>query len=59
MGEDIGDLNIQMLLGATDAAMSIIEGCCVAFLLLVRKKQVSGLGISVFGMKSNWLDPRR
>ena len=59
VGEAIGDLNMQMLLGATEAAMSIIDGCCVAFLLFLRKKHGNGLGISVFGVNSNSVDPRR
>lgn len=59
VGEAIGDLNMQMLLGATEAAMSIMEGCCLAFLLLFKKKHGNGLGISVFGVNSNSVDPRR
>ena len=55
-GEVLGDRNIQMLLGATEAAMSIIEGFLSANLLLVRKKHFIGFGISVLGVNSNSLD---
>ena len=45
-----------MLLGATEAAISIIDGFFFASAFLVRKKQVNGFGISVFGVNSNSLD---
>ena len=50
---------MQMLFGATDAAISRIDSCCFAFLLLIRKKHGSGLGISVLGMNSNSEEPLR
>ena len=56
VGDAIGDRNMQTLLGATEAAMSITEGWFFASLLLVKKKQLSGFGISVFGVNSNSLD---
>lgn len=52
----MGERNMQMLLGATEAAISMIDGLLFASLLLVRKKQVNGFGISVLGVNSNSLD---
>lgn len=50
---------MQMLFGATDAAISRMDGCCLAFLLLIRKKHGRGLGISLLGMNSNSEEPLR